>query len=215
MHWQMKDGIWTQVCGSLESWLLTVSLGNLVHIWKQRLGDLIFKFNLLNPQVRKSTYLPITTWWISLRIPSALSRGQCQMLRKSVHHGVWRVWGGLSGLWVREALPQPLSQIYRVSWLLMVLLLGLGAPAKCDSCSVVTFVTNGARSQRARSHGLGSPPVSSLHGILQARILEWVAIPFSRGSSQPRDRTQVSCIAGRFFTFWATREVPGEAPSLS
>ena len=47
---------------------------------------------------------------------------------------------------------------------------------------------------------------SSVHGILQARILEWLAIPFPRGSSQPRDRTQVSCIAGEFFTIWATRE---------
>ena len=44
---------------------------------------------------------------------------------------------------------------------------------------------------------------SSLHGILQARILEWVAIHFSRGSSQPRGWTQVSRIAGRFFTIWA------------
>ena len=43
------------------------------------------------------------------------------------------------------------------------------------------------------------------HG-LAARILEWVAIPFSRGSSWPRDWTLVSCIAGRFFTIWATRE---------
>ena len=43
-------------------------------------------------------------------------------------------------------------------------------------------------------------------GILQARILEWVAMPSSRGSSQPRDWTQVSCIAGRFFTVWAIRE---------
>ena len=43
-------------------------------------------------------------------------------------------------------------------------------------------------------------------GILQARILEWVAFPFSRGSSQPRDQTQVSHIAGGFFTSWATRE---------
>ena len=41
---------------------------------------------------------------------------------------------------------------------------------------------------------------SSVHGILQARILEWVAIPSFRGSSQPRDQTQVSCIAGGFFT---------------
>ena len=43
-------------------------------------------------------------------------------------------------------------------------------------------------------------------GILQAKILGWVAMPSSRASSQPRDRTQVSCIAGRFFTVWATRE---------
>ena len=49
-----------------------------------------------------------------------------------------------------------------------------------------------------------SPPGSSVHGILQERILEWTAIPFSRGSSQPRDQTQVSCIAGRLFTIWAT-----------
>ena len=51
-----------------------------------------------------------------------------------------------------------------------------------------------------------SPPGSSVHGILQARILEWVAISFARGSSQPRDQTQVSCIAGRRFILWATKE---------
>ena len=60
-------------------------------------------------------------------------------------------------------------------------------------------------------------------GSFQARILEWVAMPSSRGSSQPRDQTQVSHIAGGFFTFWATREAqeywsglpipsPGELP---
>ena len=46
----------------------------------------------------------------------------------------------------------------------------------------------------------------TVRGILQARILEWVAVPFSRASSQPRDRTQVSYIEGGFFTSWATRE---------
>ena len=46
----------------------------------------------------------------------------------------------------------------------------------------------------------------TVYGILQDRIAEWVAFPFSRGSSQPRDPTQVSCIAGRFFTSWGTRE---------
>ena len=53
-------------------------------------------------------------------------------------------------------------------------------------------------------------PGSSVHGILQARILEWVAIPFCRGSSQPRNQTQVSHIAGEFFTIWATREAHWE-----
>ena len=51
-----------------------------------------------------------------------------------------------------------------------------------------------------------SPPGSSVHGIIQARVLEWVAIAFSRGSSQPRDWTRVSCIADRRFTIWATRK---------
>ena len=53
---------------------------------------------------------------------------------------------------------------------------------------------------------LWNPMDYTVHGILQARILEWVAVPFSRASSQPSDGTQVSCIAGRFFTSWATRE---------
>ena len=52
-----------------------------------------------------------------------------------------------------------------------------------------------------------NPMDYTVHGILQGRILEWVAFPFSRGSSKPRDQTQVSYIAGGFFTSWATREV--------
>ena len=48
----------------------------------------------------------------------------------------------------------------------------------------------------------------TVHGILQARILEWVAFPFSRGSAQPRDQTQVSCIAGGFFISRTAREAP-------
>ena len=53
---------------------------------------------------------------------------------------------------------------------------------------------------------LCDPMDYTVRGILQARILEWVAFPFSRGSSLPRDRTQVSHIAGGFLTVWATRE---------
>ena len=54
-----------------------------------------------------------------------------------------------------------------------------------------------------------SPPGSSVHGIHQARTLEWAAMPSSRGFSQPRDRTQVSSIAGRFCTISATRKAHG------
>ena len=49
---------------------------------------------------------------------------------------------------------------------------------------------------------------SCVHGILKARILEWVAMPSSRGFSQPKDQTQMSCIAAKFFTIWATQELP-------
>ena len=55
----------------------------------------------------------------------------------------------------------------------------------------------------------------TVHGILQARIPEWVAIPFSRGSFPPRERTQVSRIAGRFFTSWATREAQRNLKCIS
>ena len=51
-----------------------------------------------------------------------------------------------------------------------------------------------------------SPAGSSVHGIPQARILEWVAISFSRGFLQPKNRTWVCCVTGKFFTVWATRE---------
>ena len=53
---------------------------------------------------------------------------------------------------------------------------------------------------------LCNPMDYTVHGIFQARVLEWVAFPFSMGSSQPRDWTQVSRVAGRFFTSWATRK---------
>ena len=59
-----------------------------------------------------------------------------------------------------------------------------------------------------------SPPDSSVYRILQAQVLESVAIPFSRGSSGPRYWTQVSYIADRFFTIWATMEAPCEVVKI-
>ena len=69
--------------------------------------------------------------------------------------------------------------------------------SKNVSCSVVS------NSLQPHDYTL---PGSSVHGILQAGILEWIAIPFSRESSQPRDWIPVSCIAGGFFTVWASRK---------
>ena len=60
-----------------------------------------------------------------------------------------------------------------------------------------------------------SPSGCAVHGVLQARILKWVAIPFSGGFSRPSDQTWVSHIAGRFFHFWATREALFIVPTIS
>ena len=83
-------------------------------------------------------------------------------------------------------------------------------PASASSscyCGVLCAACLLAQSRPTLCNSLDcSPPGSSVHGIFQARILEWVAISFSRGSYQPRDQTHVSwisCIAGEFFTHWA------------
>ena len=68
------------------------------------------------------------------------------------------------------------------------------------------YRTSCCRSVAQSCPTLCDPMYYTVHGILQARILEWVAFPFSRGSSQPRNWTQVSHIASGFFTSWATRE---------
>ena len=75
----------------------------------------------------------------------------------------------------------------------------------CAVCHAV--LSHSVMSVSLRSHGLHVAHQAFLSmRILQARILEWVVMPSSRGSSQPRDGTQVSCIAGGFFAIWATRE---------
>ena len=79
-------------------------------------------------------------------------------------------------------------------------LMALGDWPKCESESESEVVSDSLQPVDC------SPPSSSVHGILQARVLEWVAISFSRGSSRPRDRTQVSHIAGRHFNLCTTRE---------
>ena len=71
---------------------------------------------------------------------------------------------------------------------------------------LLTCVTNKFKKYTVIFVSVALPSLSPVHGILQARIPEWVTIPFSRGFSWPSDWTWFSCIAGGFFTFWATRE---------
>ena len=80
---------------------------------------------------------------------------------------------------------------YSVSWILLVAT--HSQPAATAAKSLQSCLT-------LCDHTDGSPPGSPVPGILQARRLERVAIPFSRGSSRPRDQTRASCIAGGFFT---------------
>ena len=76
------------------------------------------------------------------------------------------------------------------------------------SSSSLKYPDNSQGKWKSLSHIqlFATPWTNTVHEILQAKILEWVAFPFSRGSSQCRDRIQVSCIAGRFFPSWATSE---------
>ena len=74
-----------------------------------------------------------------------------------------------------------------------------------DIHNVISSVSCSVVSNSLRLHDW-RPPGSSVHGILQARILEWVAIPFSRISSWSRDQTQISCVAGRFFSCLSYRK---------
>ena len=72
--------------------------------------------------------------------------------------------------------------------------------------SLCSFEVKWSESHSVVSHSLLDTMDYTVHGILQARILEWVAFPFSRGSSPHRNWTRVSCVAGRYFTNWAMRE---------
>ena len=77
---------------------------------------------------------------------------------------------------------------------------------KCEYHYCITVIKDFLWKWKLLSHIRLFATPWTVHRILQARVLEWVAFPFSRGSSQSRDLTQVSCIAGRFFTSWVTGE---------
>ena len=110
-------------------------------------------------------------------------------------HGQRSVVGSMVGTWFASMGLQRVGHDWATSLHLMC------------ACSVIESESEVAQSCLTLCDPVDcSPPGSSIHGILQARILEWVTISFSRGSSRPRDQTQVSRIGGRRFNLWASRE---------
>ena len=123
-------------------------------------------------------FILLIYFWVFIALMGFLylQRGGCSLLRCS----------GFSLQWLL-LLQRKGSTAFR----LLVVAQGLSNP-ESESCSLCPTLCD--------------PMDYTVHVILQARILEWVAFPFSRGSSQPRNRTQVSHIAGGLFTNWAMRE---------
>ena len=150
-------------------------------------------------EVWKSGYFIETLNWVLTTVDAIPGFSDCcSHSSKSCHHHLhlhpWSSWLNY-GLWhLATPSPHP-SELARLSTLLQK----DGIERKWKKVKLLSRVW------------LCEPmdcslPGSSVHGIFQARVLEWVAISFSRGSSQPRDRTWVSHTAGRHLTVWATRE---------
>ena len=137
---------------------------------------------------RLNMWLLIDRKWRREKSQRWLPRFTLRRLRKQWCH--WETWARQPGqLWSCVTLPS--------AWV-MPPTLGKSEGEVAQSCPTLCNPMD------------CSLPGSSVHGIFQARILEWIAISFSR-SSRPRDWTQVSSFVGRCFTVWATREVPGQS----
>ena len=128
-----------------------------------------------------------------------------------VHHQLWKL-AQIHVHWVSDAiqLSHPLSSHY----LILCHPILLHALLDCKEILVKLIKIESESDITQSCPTLCDPmecslPCSSIHGIFQARVLEWIAISFSRGSSGPRDWTWVSHITGRHFTIWATREDKG------
>ena len=134
---------------------------------------------------------PCCNWWnrSSESFRDLMKLTQCLSNRT----GVWKqlCWCHIWGCWhsCRDRTSQTCLGLFTAPWPIVMLLFTRLYPTLCDPLDC-------------------SPPGSSVHGILQAGILEWVAVASSRGPSRPRDGTRVSCTAGGFFTSRATGEAP-------
>ena len=160
-------------------WGSSKGTGNMQGIWLWR--EVGFDYRAFTELGETETPLLENTNKI-LHVPG--HRGKGQWLHTRLNQTYLLVLESLVEAWVGHGLPQGQG----LSWKEKVKVKLLSRVQLCDPMDTCSL------------------PGSSVHGIFQAGILEWVAISFSRGSSQPRDRTQVSHIAGRRFNLWATRE---------
>ena len=112
----------------------------------------------------------------------------------------------LLGFYSESSKTESVSCLTSVQWQLAFLGLWPHASDLCLCGHVLLFFCVKSTSDFPKCLTLCSTMECTVYGIFQARILKWVAVPFSRGSSQPRSQTQVFHIAGGFFTIWATRE---------
>ena len=120
----------------------------------------------------------------------------------------------LNGVCLRNSAVSPNSKVYTLGWRMNEWAYILWLCVQTDVCYISTWYKRQYESESEVAQPcptLCDPtdvilPGSEIHGIFQARILEWAAISFSRGSSQPRDRTRVSCVADRRLIVWATRD---------
>ena len=151
-----------------------------------------------------------------------MTKSQGLVPKKILEGQVWcvgRQWGDHPWMWkTRQVTRLGWAQGWAIPW-------WVTAPSPCQSSGQYRSIAGSKQLSCRRSQGTLPTPLLHwkwkwkllsrvrllatpwiVHGILQARILEWVAFPFSRGSSQPRDQTQVSGMTGRFFISWAAKE---------
>ena len=138
-------------------------------------------------------YLRVGHSWVTLLSLSCIGEGngnplQCSCLENPRDGGAW--WSAVSGV------AQSRTQLKGLS----------SSSSSSKNYPLLSLFESESESHSVLSYSFCGPMDYTVNGILEVRILEWVAFPFSRGSSQRRDWTQVSHIAGRLFTNWASRE---------
>ena len=188
-------------CAILETvwWALSFSPG-----WSDNSfgrGDVIHKEHLYSlGEDGTSFYCQIILVWLKNQRENFLFNARKEYYMRCLKS--WP-WGQLLGLMQSVFIPELLSETEELGRVILMIS-GIAVPLSINCISHVRLSL--CCSVALSCPTLCGPMACIVHGILRARMLEWVAVPFSKESSKPSDRTQVSHIAGKFLTIWATRE---------